>query len=529
MKNAKLNNAVYKIKHVFVPLMLLGLDFIVCYSLLYFLFYVKIKALPLTPDVAQYGIPICLGFVCVLIFIRPRVHLLKLDRENGGIRSLYYLITVAVFLIPLIFTLGWLETATGKLSRLESIDEISQKPQTKYYTVNSYVVAKEKAGVELEMRRGGKRNEKIFFEIYIASPVWNEASDTRGSPKAFITTYYQKQIPANISEDEKLKEWEGFRNESFEKFDSTRLDFQYLEIIGKTNERERLIKAAQKSPVYRQGTEILLFNAIDKPFEGRNGKRLQYAFLSFGIGALVWFILIVIPGLYKEKATGFDKGVKPASELPLRAVWNFIKPRKGFAATPILIALNVAVFLFFALAGWGFERINFSILFKWGVSPHAVERGEWWRIITAMFLHAGFIHLFMNMVCLYAAGILVEFRMNTWKFIVVYLLSGIISNLISVWWHDPPVIAIGASGAVFGVYGVLLFCFIVGKSFAGSKKSMLIFLAYMVVYNLFAGVFSPGTDNGSHVGGLIAGFALSFLVLVRSGIRSNASTSFKTP
>ena len=141
----------------------------------------------------------------------------------------------------------------------------------------------------------------------------------------------------------------------------------------------------------------------------------------------------------------------------------------------------------------------------------AIQKGEWWRLITGMFLHGGIMHLVMNMVSLYLAGIFLERVLLTKRFIVGYLLSGIAAGLISLWWHDKPVVAVGASGAIFGLYGMLS-ALIAFKTFDASlNKFLLILLAFTAGYSLLMGFLSEGIDNSAHLGGLATGFILGIL------------------
>ncbi|MEI9911039.1 MAG: rhomboid family intramembrane serine protease [Bacteroidota bacterium] len=159
-----------------------------------------------------------------------------------------------------------------------------------------------------------------------------------------------------------------------------------------------------------------------------------------------------------------------------------------------------------------FKGLGFTAFYSRDLIPlgaiyePAIQQGQWWRLITGMFLHGGIMHLFMNMVSLYLAGMLVELFINTKRFILVYLLSGIVAGLVSLWWHDKPVVAVGASGAIFGLYGVLLAMIIFKLFDASFNKFLLILLACTAGYSLVMGFLSRGIDNSAHLGGLIAGF-----------------------
>lgn len=113
------------------------------------------------------------------------------------------------------------------------------------------------------------------------------------------------------------------------------------------------------------------------------------------------------------------------------------------------------MFLIMVFSGLGFLSFSGEDLLKWGANYRpAIQNGEYWRLLTSTFLHGGVMHILFNMYGLFIAGIFLEKEIGAKWFIVFYLLTGIVSSLTSVWWH-PATISVGASGAIFGMYGVL--------------------------------------------------------------------------
>nr|WP_255534782.1 rhomboid family intramembrane serine protease [Halobacillus sp. GSS1] len=134
--------------------------------------------------------------------------------------------------------------------------------------------------------------------------------------------------------------------------------------------------------------------------------------------------------------------------------------------------------------------------------------GEWWRIATSMFLHIGFLHLFMNMFALYYLGTAVEKLYGTRRFTWIYLLSGLFGGVASFMLN--PHVAAGASGAIFGLFGALLFF--------GVQHKQLFFrtmgwnLIFIVLLNISFGLLVPQIDNGAHIGGMVGGFIATAVV-----------------
>ncbi|MBZ5515020.1 MAG: rhomboid family intramembrane serine protease [Acidobacteriia bacterium] len=133
--------------------------------------------------------------------------------------------------------------------------------------------------------------------------------------------------------------------------------------------------------------------------------------------------------------------------------------------------------------------------------------GEWWRLVTAIFLHAGLLHIGMNLWCLFDLGPTVESLFSTTKFIVIYLVTGILGFVLSLFW-SPFGISIGASGAILGLIGALIGASFHHGSLGKDLRSQLWrWVIYIGVFGLF---FSA--DNAAHLGGLISGLTLGYFV-----------------
>jgi rhomboid protease GluP len=139
--------------------------------------------------------------------------------------------------------------------------------------------------------------------------------------------------------------------------------------------------------------------------------------------------------------------------------------------------------------------------------PETVLKGQYWRIITSMFAHAGIFHIFMNMYVLLDVGPVAEMLYGRRRFVCLYMLAGIGGALGSLWWN-PAVVSVGASGAIFGVVGAMLaFSQHHKDKFSPEMlkrhtKSIFLFVAYNVGF----GLMIPGIDNAAHMGGLVSGF-----------------------
>ncbi len=186
---------------------------------------------------------------------------------------------------------------------------------------------------------------------------------------------------------------------------------------------------------------------------------------------------------------------------------------KRFSWTISIILVNSVILLSIELLGGP----NIYNLLKFGgqYGPF-VSTGDWYRIVTSMFVHAGWLHLLFNMYALYYIGMMVEGIYGPSKLLVVYFVSGIVGNLLSqVFYYSSP--SVGASGAIFGLVGLLLVATYFRNDFPPTiKRELYIFLLPMVIFNIAYG-FIPGTDinNAAHLGGFGTGLLLGYLIPVR--------------
>jgi rhomboid protease GluP len=151
-------------------------------------------------------------------------------------------------------------------------------------------------------------------------------------------------------------------------------------------------------------------------------------------------------------------------------------------------------------------------LVTWGANfrPSTLA-GEWWRLLTCCFIHIGVLHLLMNMYALLYIGLLLEPRLGSIRFLTAYLVTGIAASTASLWWH-PLTVSAGASGAIFGMYGVFLAMLTTNLIEKSTRKALLSSIAIFVGYNLLYGM-KGGIDNAAHIGGLVSGLLAGYAFL----------------
>jgi rhomboid protease GluP len=185
-------------------------------------------------------------------------------------------------------------------------------------------------------------------------------------------------------------------------------------------------------------------------------------------------------------------------------------------AMPLMMAICVGLWIANVASGMSAMSPGADDLYRWGgSSASGVQSGQWWRLVTAMFLHGGVIHLALNMYALWEAGLMVTRLFGNRGFLLVYLGAGLVGGGLSLHFSGQTNVSVGASGAVFGIIGALLAAVIEHRGhFPGGRGKQLIgSLAFFILYSLAYGFSQSNIDNAAHVGGLLGGLVAGWLLV----------------
>lgn len=200
-----------------------------------------------------------------------------------------------------------------------------------------------------------------------------------------------------------------------------------------------------------------------------------------------------------------EKAALPEENALLHSI---LIPHKNFFATPLLLHINVLIFIFMVISGISLSSPQPLELLQWGADFGPLTlTGDWWRTLTCNFLHFGIFHLAMNMYALLFIGLYLEPLIGKRRMFAAYILTGVCSAVSSLYMH-PETISIGASGAIFGFYGIFLAYLCFHHIERAQRRALLSSIGIFVAYNLLKGIGNTAIDNAAHVGGLASGFLL---------------------
>jgi membrane associated rhomboid family serine protease len=240
--------------------------------------------------------------------------------------------------------------------------------------------------------------------------------------------------------------------------------------------------------------------------------------LSFGKKICQWCV--------QHEAYQRGEVVKGARQPVMRTPW--VRPgESNIGVTQIIFGICAAVFLGMVLASGDplafvnpMQEFSGGEIVHWGANIGLLTlSGEWWRLLTCVFLHGSLLHIAFNMWCLWNLGALCESLYGRWTYATIYLLCGIGSSLVSAAW-SPYRPSVGASGAIFGLAGALIAAFKLGEfsvpraALSGTLLSLLVFVGLNLALGLLPNIFgSDGVvDNAAHIGGLITGLIVGAII-----------------
>ena len=505
-REQKLKNIGIKLKEVYLPFLIVAIGTVLLYNLFRWTFDIKLGVLPLKEDLLNFWIPFTLPWIPILIWLRRRIRILNIKGKRDNGYFFYQFAMAGAIAIPIIISQNYIEKASFDLVQIDNILETKNYSNEKYFDINTFRVNKNDSRPYITARTSGRNNQSLNFYFYLACPFENTNNIWYG-------VEYSKHLSNRISDSKKDVEYRSFINKSGKEFNT--YDFQnvtYFEKLGYSDDRDGFIEAIkEKNPDINESEQIILV-PISEAFEERLGTTFPWIFGSFGIGAFALLLMVVIPKIDKQELRDFKKD-KPLKEDDLKFILEFLNPRGPNKATAILLLLNITVFIVMVLSGLNIVSPTTKELLEIGGNRRfEVINGEYWRLLTSIFIHGGYIHLFMNLFGLGLGASLLEDVIGRTKLLLSFVLCGILASLASIYWHENTV-SVGASGAIFGLYGLIL-AFTVFKIYPNYMRGM-----NWMLLGLYAGVtlllgISGGVDNAAHFGGLISGFILGVILII---------------
>ncbi len=496
-----------KIKVIYLPFIAISVITVLTYNILRWTFDIRLDVLPLKDDLLNYWFPIASPWIPILIWLRPRIRILEVrgKRDNG--HFFYQCLMAVTIIIPLILCQSYMDKASFDLMKVNTPEQTVDFKNEKYFQIDSYEIDQYASLPYATARTSGSRNDNLNYYLFFACPFVNVENVWYG-------VQFKENLSNRISDERKESKFKTFLFASDKEFKS--YDFQdvkYFEKLGYSDERDGFINAIKKKHSEIESSNQIILIPKRETFKDRLGSTFNYIFISFGIGALVIFLMVIIPKIDEKELANLDSN-KPLRDDDLRNFLAILNPLGSSQGTAILLLLNIIVFILMLFLGINIISPTPQELLEIGGNRRSeVLGGEYWRLISSIFIHSGIKHLIMNLFGLCLGAVFLHNVLGKLRFVICFIVFGVLGSLASIYWNENTV-SVGASGAIFGLYGVML-SFLLLKIYPSSMRKivwglLLVFGGVSLLLGFFGGV-----DNAAHIGGLISGFIYGiFLTLL---------------
>jgi rhomboid protease GluP len=500
-----MDNFKLKLQHILLPYIIITLGVTFAYLLFYWIVVIKAAA-NIKANLTDFIIPAVIAAIAHIVWLRPGVK--KLVFKNENLYTFYYMIAIGANLWMMIVCANLLTLKTNDIVHLKDITEIESKPKSTFYTIKDFDMPDQYSSSTYTVSRSGKNNKYVDLNLYFTVPIVrkNEKLTVINNHKYWLCEEYHIQKSAHASDAELEKVFNDFAKASELEFHEKKFlaGLNHFEKLKYSDEKIQGIEAIKKSMLGEIPEDIIILTADTSKLTDEADSFTKYIFISFFTGVGIMFLLLIYP---KFRAVDSKRRKGKKKEDDLVEILRFLIPRGDHYITSILININALVFVILLFFDVDFMSPTAPQLIAFGGADNIlIVNGEPWRLVTSMFLHAGFGHLIYNMIALALVGHLTEPMLGRKRYLFLYIGSGLISGIIVLLLGKTGV-SVGASGAIFGLFAAGFTYAVINKI-----KFLMTLIGIYAGSSLLLGFIIPGTDNIGHLGG-VAGGVIIYLIM----------------
>ncbi|MGF7230952.1 rhomboid family intramembrane serine protease [Arachidicoccus sp.] len=510
-----------KIRKLIIPFFVVTFLFVGCYTFLNWFLLIKNNFFTASPAFVEKDLAFVIAWIPSLIWLRPRIALLDIKEINRN----YFLFFYQLFAVCL---MAFCANYAQKVLYLKmhghrvvgTLSETGAFRNDNYFVVKDYYLDTSRHPAFRTVVADGSVKDSAELKIFICCPMYENAKDTaRHLADYWLGFIYTKRVSDQTSQQLVPMLLANFDNECQLKFQKDVLKkIDYLEKIDSTTELSRIYDdAADKAGLDVTGADRIFFKPRYRSYAKISAIAWAKAVYVLLVALVFWSLAIAfIPfRIERQEEIAEEEYLPfPAKDNPVKKFFGFLVPKDNYLITPWILYINAFIFLVLLCSFTGFFSFPLYVLYDCGGNVGFVTIGQhqWWRLISAAFLHQGIFHFVGNMFFLVIIGACLEPVIGRWKFILLYAVAIIVSSLVSAY-HNWNVVAVGASGAIMGLYGAF-YILVLTKSV--KQKISPIFIWSVGIYtliNFLLGFTLKGIDNAAHVGGLVAGILMGIVFM----------------
>ncbi|NDV64250.1 rhomboid family intramembrane serine protease [Bacteroides sp. 224] len=495
-----------KLRIIFLPFFLGSIGLLVTYTLLHWLLFIHLELFHPKEVYTNFIFP---GIFCVLFLLLYYARIRLFAKKSW--HDFFMVICTLALLAPQVVTQNYLTKQQGHLIEMDTPDKIEAENQVKYYSIEHSYIAKMGAGAYVARADADRYGTKISITVYFVAPLLSEPDFNQlHTHNNWIGVTFKRKFSnmVTVNKEDQRRDIEAFFNEAYKSFQRYSIDTKFLTNLRTDNDFNYFLLAAKNSKQFVGKENIVILQEAEGDYESRTGDNFSWIFYSWLIGNVIWLLIVLFSSVHEGDLELFHQPTRSKKGLKIHFSINrdVLLGIKSYWATSLLVAINTLIFILMLFKGLDFMFPQSDQLLEWGASyGPLIQEGEWWRLLTCTFLHSGIEHLIYNMFSLCLIGFATEKEAGSFRFLLVYLIAGIASSYVSVLVHEPSV-GMGASGAIFGMYGLAGALTLKGILSNEMKGVYLFFCLPFLVVSLIVGLLFTDIDMAAHLGGLGAGF-----------------------
>lgn len=312
IKVTKLNTYGKKIKHIIPSFFIVVWGTVILLSVVRWLVSVKFLIIDVNEDIWELWIPMLLPWIPIWVWMRKRLRVLTFNRapDNDNGRFFFQVVIWIIMVFTLTFSQAYFTTATGKLQKISSVQEINKHEKSRYYKIGHFFVIDDVRGVYNEFNISGKHNQYFNMSIYFVFPIVSSlVENINSNPKVWYGVKYTEQISNKISIEEKESRYNAFYDKCAAKMRYH--DFYALDHFKRTptsDDKLCFFKAIEAKTHKLVDNNFVILEPMGGSYESRNGNKFIWIFVSFGIGLCVLLLGLLFTGFSEKEFQKFKIG-----------------------------------------------------------------------------------------------------------------------------------------------------------------------------------------------------------------------------
>ena len=504
-----MNSYLFKIKRIVLPGLAVLPATAAGYGLLVWVLVFGFPALPVKKEVLQAYLPLLLGSLVFLFAMSTRFRIIyENPTVQMGWRGWLRMLTWFAVLAVMILSYHYVHKRFSVLADVADVSQIDSRSATGYYRIADLSVQPGWMGNYVENRTLPKRSgSDVRFSAYVVFPFAE-------SGNVWYAVNYSKTV--DRGNDERLQhDYTAFLEECDRQI--ARHDFARYHVFEKvppSDDRDGFVRAIERATgsVPASARDMVILRPLAESDLARSGAHPGWIFFTIGI-----WLAVMLPLLYfaplNDRLVNADLTLRKTAEStgddflgPVRAV--LIPGKRNW---PVALLVDAILLYFVVMFIGGVNPVSSSSqeLFEWGaLRSVSLRNGEWWRVVTSMFMHANILHLVSNLVALGVAAFFGIGLFKAGKTAAIFFISGVCAGTVAAWLSDG--VYVGASGAVMGLMGAVLAVYIRYRK-SLNERDGLWWIVGTGALTLLMGI-QAGISNTAHIVGLLTGAVLGLLL-----------------